>query len=229
MTSVSQSRAAAPARRIALPVKVAYSAFVAVLVPCYWAWYTPWNFLYFCDVAVLITLVGLWREHPLLISSQAVAILLPQALWVVDFGARLVAGVHVTGMTAYMFNDELHWFVRALSSFHGWLPFFLIWLITRVGYDRRALLTQSAMAVVVLLVSFYLAPPPPPPADNPTAAVNINYVYGLDDRRAQTFMAPHAWLAGLTGLMLALYGMTHLLLRRVFLPRNDLRVASLRC
>ena len=32
-------------------VKVAYSAFVAVVVPCYWVTYSPWNFLYFCDIA----------------------------------------------------------------------------------------------------------------------------------------------------------------------------------
>ena len=197
-------------------MKIAYSAFVAVLVPCYWAWYTPWNFLYFCDVAVLLTVVGVWLEEPLLISSQAAGVLLPQALWVVDFGSQLIAGVQVTGMTTYMFNSELHWFVRGLSSFHGWLPFLLVWLVSRVGYDRRALRLQSLIAVVVLLVSFYLAPAPPPPQSHPSAAVNINYVYGFDDQQAQSFLPPFAWFATVTAVMLAMCAAGHILLRRIF-------------
>ena len=55
---------------------------MAVLVPVYWYYYGPTNFLYFCDVALFLTLAGLWLESPLLISMCAVGILLPQMLWV---------------------------------------------------------------------------------------------------------------------------------------------------
>src|SRR2546425_11118333 len=109
-------------RRIPTWVKVAYSAFVAVLVPCYWVTYTPWNFLYFCDVALLATAVALWMESPLLVSMQAVAITAPQMLWVVDLLCRLVAGVHGTGVTSYMLDPSIPPFLRGLSTFHGWLP-----------------------------------------------------------------------------------------------------------
>ncbi|HEX7780325.1 MAG TPA: hypothetical protein VF424_13855, partial [Vicinamibacterales bacterium] len=115
--------------RIPLLVKIVYTAFVALLVPYYWVTYTPWNFLYFCDVALLLTLVAVWTENALLVSMSSVGILLPQALWVLDFLARAVAGVHITGMTAYMFDPSLPLFVRGLSTFHGWLPFFLIYLL----------------------------------------------------------------------------------------------------
>ena len=37
--------------KVPLLAKLAYTAFVAVLVPYYWATYTPWNFLFFCDLA----------------------------------------------------------------------------------------------------------------------------------------------------------------------------------
>src|SRR5207247_7196583 len=87
----------------ALPI----SAFVCVLVPYYWTTYTPWNFLYFCDLALLITCVALWLESPFLTSTQAVGIVLPQMLWVADFGARLVAGVHLSGMTWYLLDPEI--------------------------------------------------------------------------------------------------------------------------
>jgi hypothetical protein len=82
--------------------------------------------------------------------------------------------------------------------------------------DRRALPAQSALAVVVLLVSYFLAPAPPPPAAQPSAAVNINYVYGLDDQQAQTLMAPGLWLGLVIGVNLAVfYVPAHLLLRRI--------------
>ena len=71
--------------RVPLWLKFAYTAFVMVLVPVYWHYYGPTNFLYFCDVALLTGLAAIWLENPLLASAPAVGILLPQALWAVDF------------------------------------------------------------------------------------------------------------------------------------------------
>ena len=112
-------------RRVPSWVKVAYSVFVAVVVPYYWVTYTPWNFLYFCDIALLVTVVAMWIESPLLVSMQAVAITVPQLLWVVDLLCRLVAGVHVAGVTSYRLDPRSPLFLRGLSSYHGWLPFVL--------------------------------------------------------------------------------------------------------
>ena len=204
-------------RRIPRCVKLAYTVFVAILVPWYWVTYTPWNFLYFCDIALLVTGVAIWIESPLLVSMQAVAITLPQMLWVVDLLCRLVAGVHVTGVTNYMFEGSLPLFLRGLSLFHGWLPFVLLWLLSRLGYDRRALPLQALAAVIVLLISYLLAPAPPPPPSHPNWAVNINYVYGLDDKHPQTWMAPRRWLLLMMAFnVLALYVPTHLVLGCVF-------------
>src|SRR5262245_64775441 len=75
---------------VLLCLKLTYTAFVAVLVPYYWAAYGPTNFLYFCDVALLLGAVALWTESPLLASMPAVGILLPQAMWCVDFLGGLV-------------------------------------------------------------------------------------------------------------------------------------------
>jgi hypothetical protein len=202
-------------------VKVGYSAFVAILVPCYWVTYTPWNFLYFCDVALLATGVALWMESPLLVSMQAVAITAPQMLWVVDLLCRLVAGVHVTGVTSYMLDPSIPLSLRGLSTFHGWLPFVLLWLLWRLGYDARALGIQSAVAIMILLISYFFAPAPPPPARHPHWAVNINYVYGLDDKHPQTLMAPPLWLLLMMAFnVLVLYLPTHLVLRRVYATRG---------
>jgi hypothetical protein len=202
---------------IPLWIKLIYTAFVAVLVPLYWITYGPWNFLYFCDIALLATAVAIWIESPLLVSMQAVAILAPQMLWVADLLARVVAGVEITGVTAYMLDAGIPLYLRSLSLFHGWLPFFLLWLLSRLGYDRRALAIQSATAIVVLLISYLLAPAPPPSASDPNRAVNINYVYGFTDRHPQTLMAPWLWVASVMALnIVVFYIPTHFVLRRVF-------------
>jgi hypothetical protein len=204
-------------RRIPIWVKVAYSAFVAIVVPSYWVTYSPWNFLYFCDIALLATGVAIWIESPLLVSMQAVAITIPQLLWVVDFLCRLIAGVDITGVTAYMLDSSIPLFLRGLSLFHGWLPFFLLWLLSRLGYDRRALGLQSVVAIVVILISYLFAPAPPPSPSHPNWAVNLNYVYGLDDKHPQTMMAPWLWLLSLMAVtVIAIYLPTHFVLRRVF-------------
>ena len=139
---------------IPLAVKLAYTLFVAVLVPYYWMTYSAWNFLFFCDVALLLGLGAFWLESPLLMSLAAVGITVPQLLWVAD----LLTGSRITGMTSYMFDPKLPIFVRALSSFHGWLPFVLIWGVWRLGYDRRACVGWTIASTVILLISFFLAP-----------------------------------------------------------------------
>ena len=88
-----------------LPIwlKLAYTAFMAVLFPVYWHYYGPTNFLYACDFALILTLIGIWAESALLVSMCLVGIGAVQALWVVDYLGNLV-GVHITGVTDYMFE-----------------------------------------------------------------------------------------------------------------------------
>lgn len=200
---------------IPFAIKLSYTVFVAVLVVNYWRAYSPWTFLFFCDVALLLTVPALWLESPLLISLPAVGLVLPQALWVIDF----VTGARITGMTSYMFDSHLPLLVRGLSTFHGWLPFLLVWGVWRLGYDRRALAGWTAISTIVLLASFLLAPAPPAPADNPNLAVNINYVFGLSYEKPQTWMPPMVWLLSMiVGFPLVFYVPSHLVFRSVFQP-----------
>ena len=106
--------AAAPAL-IPLWVKILYTAFMAVLIPVYLKNYGPTNFLYFCDVAAIMTLFAILLESPLLLSAALVGIFIPQMIWVVDFLFE-VCGGRLTGMTGYMFKPPF--FLRFLSFFH---------------------------------------------------------------------------------------------------------------
>src|SRR4029453_9495277 len=118
----------------------------------------------------------------LLISMCAVGILLPQALWVVDFLGNLI-GFPITGMTDYMFKHENSLFLRGLSLFHGWLPFLLAYLVWRYGYDRRGFVACNLLARPLMLLCFFFMPPANPNAG--LTPVNINYVWGPSDAAAQ--------------------------------------------
>jgi hypothetical protein len=212
----TQTIAASPANRVPLWIKLAYTAFMAVLIPVYWANYGPTNFLYFCDVALLITLVAVWIESPLLVSMCAVGILGSQTLWVIDFVLNIF-GIKLTGLTDYMFMADHSLFLRSLSLFHGWLPFFLLYLVWRLGYDGRGLPAWTLVAWGLILVSFFFMPPPRP--DPGLEPVNIDYVYGFSDTEAQHWMPAGLWVVALMVLMpLILFIPTHLLLRR-FMPK----------
>ena len=202
----------ARSNRIPIALKLAYSAFMAVLIPVYAGTYGPANFLYFCDIALIITLIGIWTESRLLISMCAVGILAPQALWLLDFAAHF-AGTKISGVTDYMFDSARSPFLRGLSLFHGWLPLLLVYLLTRIGYDGRALKAWTILAWIVLPVCYFLMPGPSPDAG--IAAVNINYVYGFGDTAPQAWMHPLLWLAALMlALPILLYAPTHLALKR---------------
>jgi len=199
--------------RIPLALKLAYTVFVAVLVPCYWVTYSPWNFLFFCDVALLMTLPALWLESSLLISMPAVGIMVPQLVWAAD----LLIGSRITGWTSYMFDPRYPLYVRGLSLFHGWLPVLLIWGVWRLGYDRRALIGWTVLSTVILLVCYFLAPAPPAPPGNPNLAVNINYVHGFSYEKPQPWLPPWLWLtAVVVGCPVVLYLPAHLVFRSLF-------------
>ncbi|MBY0452997.1 MAG: hypothetical protein K2P92_08180 [Bdellovibrionaceae bacterium] len=198
--------------KIPLAIKIIYTAFMAVLLPVYLSNYGPTNFLYFCDMALVLTLVGVWLESALLISMCAVGIIGVQAIWVLDFVSTLL-GFSLTGMTAYMFEPGTAIFLRGLSLFHGWLPFLLIYLVIKTGYDRRGLFLWTGLAWVLIGICFFLMPPPNPDAG--LTPVNINYVWGLKDAEAQTWMPPYAWLALMfIGLPFVFYWPVHFLLQK---------------
>ncbi|HEX4041014.1 MAG TPA: hypothetical protein VHY10_04880 [Xanthobacteraceae bacterium] len=212
MTSGVMTRTA----RVPFWLKLIYTAFMAVLIPVYWRYYGPTNFLYFCDITLILLTVAIWTENALLVSMGCVGILVPQAFWVFDFLVNL-AGHSLTGMTDYMFDRTHSLLLRLLSLFHGWLPFLLIYLVWKLGYDRRALPALSGLFLADMLICFYLMPPPTPhPGLTP---VNINYVWGLRDTAAQTILPPDVWFAGLLlGIPVFVFAPTHFFLAAV-MPR----------
>jgi hypothetical protein len=205
--------------RLPLWLKLAFTAFLLLMVPVYWANYGPTNFLYFCDISLFLVALSLWTERSLPASMAAVGILIPQFLWCCDFLTGLV-GIKFLGMTEYMFDARNPLFLRSLSFFHGWLPFLIIFLVTRLGYDRRALFTWTGLGWALCLIAYFFLPPAGAILTDSKIPRNVNYVFGINDAVPQSHMpAPVYLIVWLLVLLCAAYIPTHLLLKR-FVKRS---------
>lgn len=169
--------------RLSIWLKLFYSAFLCLLIPVYWWHYGPQNFLWGCDIALFLALVALWREWSLPASMAILITLVPDVIWNLDYFGRLIAGIDLLGIdaTIYMFTDTIPFFVRALSLFHLFLVLLLVWIIYRIGYDRRALVLQIGLSWSVLILSYLFTDP----------ERNINYVF-------TTAPSLPEWLSGWT-------------------------------
>jgi len=187
-------------------IKISYTLFICILVPVYWKQYGPGNFLWFSDLALFVTAAALWLESSLLASMMALSVVVLESIWIIDFLIGLIAGSSVIGLSAYMFDSKIPLSIRALSLFHIVLPLLLLWLLYRLGYDRRALFAQTLLAWIVLPLSYFLTKP----------ADNVNWVYGLSGGPQKWMPAPLYLVLLMIAFPLVLYLPTHLLLKRLF-------------
>ena len=186
-------------------LKISYTLFICILVPVYWKQYGPGNFLWFSDIALFVTAAALWVESSLLASTMAISVVVLESIWIIDFLIGLIAGTSVIGLSAYMFDSKIPLSIRALSLFHVVLPILLLWLLYRLGYDRRALLAQTLLSWIVLPLSYFLT----------NRTDNVNWVYGFGG--TQKWMpAPLYLVILMIAFPLVLYLPTHVLLKRLF-------------
>jgi len=187
-------------------IKIVYTLFVCVLVPIYWRQYGPANFLWFSDIALLALVPALWLENALVVSMMAVSVVLFEALWNIDFFFRLATGKSLIGLSAYMFDPRIPLFIRGLSAFHIVLPLLLLWTLHQLGYDQRAFLWQTIVALGILPLSYLVS----------NAQENVNWVYGFGQNPQRFLPAPLFVILLMLLFPLAVYLPTHLLFIRIF-------------
>jgi hypothetical protein len=189
-----------------LTFKIAYTAFVLLVVVIWWRHYSWRNFLWFSDIAFIGAVPALWLESSALASVLAVAVLLPEILWNVDLLARLLTRRRVTGLTDYMFEPQRSKLLRGLSLFHVPLPLVLLWMVREYGYDARAGLAGAVLlAAVVLPLSRAVSTP----------ERNINWTHGLGARRSAATPVAYLTLLFFAFVMLVFLP-THVLLQALY-------------
>ncbi|QOC21563.1 membrane-associated protein [Wenzhouxiangella sp. AB-CW3] len=168
------------ASTIPIGLKLAFTAMTIVVLTAYWFRYGPANYLWFSDIALIGATLALWLENPLLASTMAVLILVPETAWIVILLTRLITGWQAFGLLGYMFDTNRPRWLRLLSLFHIPLPLVLVWMVWLQGYDPRALPLAIAIAWLVLPLTWLIAPP----------ERNINWVHGMTGAGDQKRLSP---------------------------------------
>lgn len=167
---------------IPLSVRLGFSLWMVFWVTVILNNQGPQNFFWLCNIAQFILLYALWTENRLLIASQAGVVTLVGVGWTLDFMVGLIVGGSLTGFTAYMFSDELSLLARATSLYHVFLPVLLVWLVRRLGYDRRGPWLQCLIGALAVIGAWLFTEP----------HRNVNWMYepfGV----AQEWMPDPAW------------------------------------
>lgn len=154
--------------RIPLWLKLAWTAWILVWAPLYWKYYGAQNFLYFCDLGNLLIALGLWMESRLIVSWQAVGLLVFQSLYALDLIAAFFFGKHMIGGTEYMFDPKFPLPVRVLGLYHFVIPVLLLWAVRRLGYDQNALKYQIFTTCIVVPINYFWRP-----------EYNVNFARGI--------------------------------------------------
>jgi hypothetical protein len=174
-----------PKPALPLALKVAYTLLFLVWFPTWWVEHGLANFLWFSNIATIVLFFALWTEHRLALSTMAVAVIVPEVFWNVDFLLQLLTPFDGFGLADYMFADETPWHVFALSgAAHVTLPILLLYCVRRLGHDRRALRAQILLAWIVLPLVHFTTDP----------ADNINWTRGLGEQ-PQDALSPLLYLA----------------------------------
>jgi|SRR5579875_295897 hypothetical protein len=200
---------AAPAHPIPLGVRLAAGLWLAVWFPVYAIRYGWANFLHLSDIAVALTVIGLWTASPLLLSSQAVGVLFGELFWTADVAWRLFSGHHLIGGTEYLWDARFPLWLRLMTLYHLALPVVLVWGVARLGYDRRAPWFETAIAAVAIAASRWTEP-----------GQNINFAFRDPFLHRAWGPAPVHLAAMLVGLLLAGILPAHYLLSRLFGKAN---------
>jgi hypothetical protein len=105
-----------------------------------------------------------------------------------------------------MFTRETSLLIRALSIFHVFFPVLIIWMLSRLGYDPRALVIQTLLAWILLPLSYFFT----------RRSENVNWVHGFGNR-PQRWLAPPLHVLLLMVLFpLVIYLPTHFVLQKLF-------------
>lgn len=191
---------------IPLWIKIAFTVFTIVTVAVYAVKYPLGNFLWFSDIALVLTVPALWLESSLLASMMAVGILLPELFWNAGYFLRVFTGKRLGSLTDYMFDEQKPLYLRALSLFHVFLPALLLWMVSRLGYAPEALPAQTALAWIVLPLTRWLTDPDK----------NVNWVFGPGSERQKRLPAFLYLLLLMIAFPVLVYLPAHVLLHTLF-------------
>lgn len=164
-------------------VKYVLTLFMLVLIPVYWHYYGPLNFLWLSDMGLFLTVFALWFRKPVLVSMAVVGVMAMELAWCVDYFAQLLFGITTIHLADYMFDAGYPIMLRGLSLFHIAMPIIWILYLFEYGYDRRALWYMTFLYWILVIYTYTLTEP----------AANVNWVF-LPFFKEAWGIAPNVWM-----------------------------------
>lgn len=190
-----------------------FSLFIGIVSVLWWLgvvyyWISrgmPEHLLWTCDLALVLTGIGLILESPLLISSQFIGAFVIQLGWNLDFLPRFLFDIKTFGYTSYMFSESKPFAERALSMMHVFLPFVLIYGVVKYGYHKKGWRLQACIAAAAYFLSYLTT----------SEADNTNWILGPFWKR-QEIMHPILYAVILYLLTVFMYYLVHLIMKKFF-------------
>lgn len=182
-----------------------------VWFPSYLLGYGPSHFLWLSDVFLIEAFLATCLESSFLASMGAAGGLLFSIAWAFDFVGTTIFhlfGSETLGGTAYLYDATRPLWLRLLSLFHLGLPIVLYFLVSRLGYNRRAWPLQILLSWAVIALSYRLSDPDQ----------DLNFVHSI------TLWTPGNWgpitslILGSCGVALVMFA-THLVLQKLLRKR----------
>jgi len=204
------STVSSPAARV--PVYPVWMRWISLVWFLFWftAYWRSWglaNFAHLCDVAVIVTCVGMWTNSALLISSQAVGAFVVDAAWALEACWMIVKRHSLMGGAEYLIDPHYPFWIRLLTLFHLVMPALLLWGLWRSGYDRRGWALQCAIALPAFIAARFTPPDK-----------NIDFAFADPFFRRAWGPAPTHVLVVWLFMVIVVYWPTHVALKRLFPP-----------
>lgn len=181
-------------------------SFLIGLIPIYYHYYGPQNFLWLSDIGLFLTCLALGFNAPLLMSMAGVGVMVLELVWCVGFFSELIFDVNLITLSDYMFNPNYPLALRAISLFHIVTPVIWFLYLWQFGYKKKALYYFVVLYWLVLILTYFLT--------NPND--NINWVF------MPKIMSVHAYAAYIwaffliLGLPALIFWPTDLVYRKIF-------------
>jgi len=182
-------------------------AWFLVWFTAYWRTWGVANFVHLCDVAVILTCIGMWTNSALLISSQAVGVLIVDAAWALDAFWMVFLRRPLFGGDEFLLDARYPLWVRMLTVFHLVMPALLLWGLFCLGYDGRGWPLQCAIALPVFILARFTPPDK-----------NIDFAFTDPFLHRQWGPPPIHVLISWLFMVISVYWPTHAALKRLF-PR----------
>lgn len=173
----------------------------------YWRTWGAANFIHLCDVAVILTCIGMWTSSAVLISSQAVGAFIVDIVWAADAASRIFLRHALFPGNEYLTDPRYPLWIRSLTVFHVVMPLLLLWGVYLMGYDGRGWTLQCAIALPIFILARFTSP-----------SSNIDFAFSDPFFHRAWGPAPTHILVIWLFMVIIVYWPTHLLLKRCFRP-----------